>query len=458
MQISKSDYMLFLRHPAWLWIKKHDPKKIPPVDDNTQAMFDNGHKFEPYAESLFPEGVSLGFNDYDEYLSLPIRTRQAIENGDKVLFQPRFEWKEFTCISDIVSIIEPGVVDLYEIKASTSAKTEHEFDLAFQTAVIEGSGFSVRNIYVIHVNNQYVRYGEIEADKITHIQDVTDKVRAKGELTTKYMPLALDVANSDKMPNPDPELAKLGSKQEWLKIYENIFSSEPKVWPSDIKPKVNKEVIKDFLGQLKYPLYFLDYETMSGLIPYFDGHRPYQQVPMQYSLHILRSPDAELEHREFLHGENSDPSRPLVERLIGDIGTEGSVIVWFEGFEKARNSELGDMLPEYKDAMEAINNRVVDLIIPFKQKWYDDPRFEGSASIKKVLPVLCPELSYKTLGIQEGGSAQRLWMEAVLDGTRKDEKEQILADLLKYCELDTLAMVEIYKKLINIENHIYDKN
>lgn len=441
--------MLFLKHPAWLWVKKHNPKKIPPTDDNTQAMFDAGHKFEPYAESLFPEGVSLGFNDYDEYLSLPIRTQQAIENGDKVLFQPRFEWKEFTCISDIVSVIEPGIVDLYEIKASTSAKTEHEFDLAFQTAVIEGSGLSVRNIFVIHVNNQYVRYGEIEADKITHIQDVTGKVRAKVELTTGYMSMALNVANSDKMPNPDPELAKLGSKQEWLKIYENIFPSEPKVWPSDIKPTVNKEAIKDFLGQLKYPLYFLDYETMSGLIPYFDGHRPYQQVPMQYSLHILRLPDAELEHREFLHSENSDPSRPLVEQLISDIGTEGSVIVWFEGFEKARNSELGDMLPEYKETMEAINDRVVDLIIPFKQKWYDDPRFEGSASIKKVLPVLCPELTYKTLGIQEGGSAQRLWMEAVLDGTRESEKDQILADLLEYCKLDTLAMVEIYSALID---------
>ena len=103
MQISKSDYMLFLRHPAWLWIKKNDPGKIPSVDDNTQALFDAGHKFEPFAESLFPEGVTLGFSDYGEYLSLPQRTRDAIARGDKVLFQPRFEWNEFTCISDIVS-------------------------------------------------------------------------------------------------------------------------------------------------------------------------------------------------------------------------------------------------------------------------------------------------------------------------------------------------------------------
>jgi hypothetical protein len=103
--------------------------------------------------------------------------------------------------------------------------------------------------------------------------------------------------------------------------------------------------------------------------------------------------------------------------------------------------------------MEAINDRVIDLIVPFKKKWYNDPRFEGGASIKQVLPVLCPELSYKSLGIQEGGSAQRLWIEAVLDEKRVDQKEQILADLLEYCKLDTLAMVEIYRLLSKIADN-----
>ena len=88
--LSKSDYMLFLKHPAWLWVKKNDPIKIPPVDENAQAMFDAGNKFEQFAESLFPEGVSLGFSDYDEYRSLPQRTIDVIDCGDQVLFQPRF--------------------------------------------------------------------------------------------------------------------------------------------------------------------------------------------------------------------------------------------------------------------------------------------------------------------------------------------------------------------------------
>ncbi len=439
--------MLFLKHPAWLWVKKNDPKKIPPVDENTQALFDSGHKFEPYAESLFPEGMALGFSDYNEYLSLPQRTLDAISNGAAVLFQPRFEWNEFTCISDIVSFVGDKEVDLYEIKASTKVKPEHEFDLAFQTAVIEGNGLKVRNIYVLFANNKYVRNGEIEADKITVTQDVTDKVRKRAESTAKYMPLALSVAQQNKMPDPSPELAKLNSKDDWLKIYENIVPSTKKIWGDDCAPTIDKDQIKSFIEKLKYPLYFLDYETLMSLIPYFDGQRPYQQVPFQYSLHIIDSPDAEVNWKEYLHRENTDPVRPLTEQLLSDIGTSGTVLVWYESFEKKRNSELGEMLPEYADALAAINDRVVDLILPFKNKWYDDPRCEGSASIKAVLPVLCPQLSYKGLGIQEGGSAQRLWMEAVLDSKRVDQREKILSDLTEYCKLDTFAMVEIYKCL-----------
>ncbi|HMT19345.1 MAG TPA: DUF2779 domain-containing protein [Candidatus Saccharibacteria bacterium] len=448
MMLSKSDYMMFLKQPAWLWLKKNDPKKLPPVDENTQALFDAGHQFEPFAESLFPEGATLGFSDYSEYLSLPERTQDAIKNGTQVLFQPRFEWQDFTCICDIVSFVGENEVDLYEIKASTSAKVEHEFDLAFQTAVLEGTGLKIRNVFVIHVNNQYVRNGAIEADKITYTEDVTTKVRKRSDATAKYMPLALTTAQQKTMPDPSPALAKLGSKKSWMQVYEAIVPQTLKEYPADIAPTIQHDEVKKFLGGLKYPLYFLDYETLMSLVPYFDGHRPYQQVPFQYSLHVLQSPDAELDWKEYLHRENSNPARPLTEQLINDIADSGTVLVWYEGFEKARNTELGEMLPEYKEAMEAINNRVVDLMLPFKNKWYDDPRFEGSASIKQVLPVMCPELSYKDLGIQEGGSAQRLWMEAVLDDKRADQKEQILADLIEYCKLDTLAMVEIYRKLV----------
>lgn len=449
-QISKSDYMLFLRQPAWLWLKKNDPTKLPPVDAATQAMFDAGHAFEPYVESLFPEGVTLGFSDFDEYRSLPLRTQQTFESGAQVVFQPRFEWNGFTCISDIVSVVEGKTVDLYEIKSSTRVKPDHLYDLAFQKTVLEGNGFTVRNISVIHVNNQYVRAGDVNPKELTTFADVTDDVTEIALKTPEYMEAAKKAAAQAEMPDPNPELAKLGSKSEWMKVYENIFPAEPKIWPEDTRPVVNKKEIERFLGELQYPLYFFDYETMQGLVPYFDGQRPYQQVPFQYSLHIIREPGGEVEHRGYLHKESTNPAPDLAKQLVEDMGDSGSIITWNMRFEKSVNEELGRMYPEYAEQIKAINERVVDLMITFKAKWYDDPRCEGSTSIKKVLPVVCPELSYKVLGIQDGNSAQRLWMEAVLDETRADQKDQILADLTEYCKMDTLAMVRIWQELLKI--------
>lgn len=444
--------MLFLKHPAWLWLKKHDKHKLPPIDEGTQAMFDAGHKFEAYAEAIFENGVTLGFNDFNEYKSLTERTQQALNDGATTIFQSRFEWGEYNCLPDIVDVVGDKEVDLYEIKSSTKVKDEHLYDLAFQRAVIEANGLKIRKIFVIYVNNEYVRHGDIVPTELTKMDDVTLAVHNLAAFTESNMPLALDTMKSDTMPDPNPIfLSKLGNKKEWQAIYDSITGAEKPDY-SNAQPTYQKHEIDVFLNELEYPLYFLDYETMSAVVPYFDGHRPYQQVPSQYSLHILDSPDAELRQKEYLHRENTDPSLPIAQHLVDDIGTSGSIITWNAGFEKSCNVTLGKLNPEFADAMEAINERIVDLMIPFKPKngWYSDPRFEGSASIKYVLPVVVPALSYKELDIQNGGSAQTLWMQAVLDGTRED-KEKILDDLIKYCGLDTLAMVEIFNVLRNLK-------
>lgn len=454
MQISKSDFMCFMRHPAWLWVKKHDPENIPPPDASTQAKFDAGHAFEPYVESLFPGGVSLGFDDFKDYDAVLERTQKALASGAKTLFQPRFIWKEFTCLSDIITVVDDKAVDLYEIKSSTKVRPEYYYDLAFQAAVIENNGLSVRDIWVIHVNNQYIRQGEVDARQLTTFENITKEMGGVKQQILGLMEESLAVANSETMPDPDPKLAKFGSKPDWLKIYQNIFPTEPEAFPDDAKPSVERPKIAQFLDNLEYPLYFFDYETLASLIPRFDGQRPYQQVPFQYSLHIINQPGGEVEHREYLHRDNSNPAPEVVKQLIKDVGGHGSIVVWFMGFEKSVNEELARMYPEYADQIMAINNRIVDLMIPFKSKWYDDPRFGGSASLKNVMPVVCPDLSYQVLNVQEGETAQRLWMETILDGKNADQKDQILADLSKYCELDTWAMVRIWQELVKIARNL----
>ncbi len=491
-QLSKSEYLMFLKHPAWLWLKKHDKAKLPPVDDNTQAMFDAGNLFESYAEQLFPDGVKIGFSDYQSYLTLPERTSKALAQGSTTLFQGRLEHESITCIFDVITVVGEKTIDLYEIKSSTEVKPEHKLDLAFQAAVFEGVGYQVRKVFVIHVNNQYVREGNVDVSQITTVSDVSEAVKELQEQTQHNIVEALSVANAPIRPDISPSLANLGSFKEWLEIYKGLTKVEPGSIYELANPGATKigqleslgikrlvdipasfslsdtqalqvkatkeqrvlvepEKIKAFLGTFVYPLYFFDYETMSGVIPAFNGMRPYQQVPFQYSLHILDAPGAELRHAAYLHRDNSNPAQPLSEALRAHIGTTGTVLVWYASFEKGRNATLGSLVPEFKDFYQRLNDRIVDLMDPFSNGWYVDPNFRGSASIKQVLPVLAPELSYKTLGIQEGGAAQRLWMEAVLDGKRPNERDQVLADLDEYCALDTLAMVRIYEKLVALK-------
>lgn len=488
MILSKSDYTTCLRHPAWLWLKKHAKAMLPEVSEATQAIFDTGHAFEAYAEALYPGGVTLGFTYYDEYITLPARTQQALDDGVKTIFQGRFEHENLTFICDIVQVVGENEVDLIEIKSSTSAKADHIVDLAFQMVVLEKCGYSVRNISVIHVNNQYVRSGAIDPKLITAQTDVTEQVKEKKEYTLQKIDEALAVMTLTECPDTSPIHASSGAFAEWLTIYKHIKKTKPgciydlcqmdkvtlenlnnagieyiKDIPENfvLKPKqalqveatrqkrpiIHRDKIAEFLNGLVFPLYFFDYETLSSLVPYFDGMRPYAQYPFQYSLHILESPDAELKHYEYLHTENSNPAAAVVATMKSHFSDTGSVIAWNMGFEKGCNNTLAEFVPEASEFLEDINNRMVDLMVPFSSNWYVDSGFCGSASIKNVLPVLVPELSYKTLGIQEGSAAQRLWMEAVLDGKRDGEKAQILDDLREYCKLDTLAMVEIYNIL-----------
>ena len=356
-QISKSDYIDSLRHPALLWLKKHDPSKITPVSDSLQAIFDQGHEFEKYAEVQFTNGVKI---EFDPYYTMTRRTKDVIEGGAEEVFQPKFEYKEFTCISDIIKFVGGKTIDLYEIKSSTGVRKDHLYDLTFQAMLLRQNGYEIRNIYVIHVDNTYVRHGEIKPDKLTKTVDVTSEVVELADFTVENTKKASKIVASKTMPDPSYEnLGVLGTKSDWKPVYENLFSSVTEALPSG-EPEINHEEIKQFLSGFKYPLYFLDYETMASLVPRFDGQRPYQQIPMQYSLHILHSPDAQLEHKEFLHTNKTNPACLLLAQLIKDIGSEGSVVTWNMSFEKSCNTLLGKFCPESSEAMQAINERVVD--------------------------------------------------------------------------------------------------
>lgn len=496
MTISKSDYMLFLRHPAWLWLKKHDSSKLPEIDAGLQSLFDEGNIFEGCAEKLFPNAVKLGYKvegefDGNQYRMLPVLTKKEIKKGTKTILQGRFEIDHLTCIFDVLERVGENAYNLYEIKSSSDVKPEHIPDLAFQAIVLEKAGLSIRNFYVLHVNTQYVRKGDVDPQKITSKKDVTEDVRECIPETSTNIEKALKVASALKMPDISPRFLNMGSMADWLEVYRLIKPELPeysiydlaaltakqtglledmgikliKDIPLDFEltkrqksqalaiingPYLDKEEIRNFLSELEYPLHFFDYETFSSVIPAFDGIRPYQQVPFQYSLHILEKPGGEVIHKEFLQTENSNPTLSLAEQMQKDFEGRGSILVWHDSFEKNRNKELAEMHPKYKAFLLNLNDRIIDLKIPFSKEWFVDKDFFGSASLKAVAPVLVKKPSYDDLEINNGSLAQNIWMETILKGENKDMKDKIISDLRKYCTLDTFIMIKILDKLYDI--------
>ena len=497
--LSKSNYMNYLRHPAWLWLGKRAKHKLPPVDDNTQAIFDAGHAFERIAEGLFPNGVRLGFNNYQEYKTLPQRTRDAISSSTKTIFQGRLEAGGITCIVDVLDRVEGDTFDLYEIKSSTKAKPEHEYDLAFQLEVLEKSGLTIRNISIVHVNNEYVREGEIDPKGLCSVTDVTEDIKRQSAITRDLIQKAFNVLSGE-LPDLSPRYANhlniSGTSwfQDWLEIYKTLvpeldeysiyhlsYPNQGQIQkledagfkliqevPEDyaLRPKqvaqiqttksnqriVDKEKIKEFINSFAYPIYFFDYETLSSLVPFFDGMQPYKDYPFQYSLHIIREPGKPAEHKEYLHREHSNPMPGLLEQLNKDIGSTGTVLAWYMSYEKRCNNTMADLYPQYKDFLDSMNQRMNDLMLPFSELWLVDKDFFGRASLKYVLPAMVPELSYQELNVQDGLHARRLWTQTILEGKHQEHKDNVLEALSEYCTLDTFAMVRILEELKKISS------
>ena len=219
------------------------------------------------------------------------------------------------------------------------------------------------------------------------------------------------------------------------------------------KPHIDRPALAAFLGQLEYPVSFLDFETFVTAIPLFDGSRPFQQIPFQYSLHILRRPVAmsrlDPEHHSFLADGTADP-RPEFMRQLRDVLPEtGSVVTYNASFESGRLKEGCELLPEFKPWLRKVTPRIVDLLLPFRGFRYYHPQQHGSASMKAVLPALTGK-GYENLAIQEGGAASREFLRVTHGQVTAAERRRVRQHLEEYCGLDTKGMVLILRELANI--------
>ena len=462
--LTKSDFLLYFDAQMHLWAKSHNQLTNSSPSIYEQHLMKQGYEVEKVAKV------------YLEKYILP-----TYKNAE-LLWQTTYTSGQYQTRADgVIHELDTDTYHLYEIKSSTSEKKEHIPDATFQSIVI-GRTINLKTIHLVLLNDEYVRGEELDIEQLFSAPDVTNDVSEMTlDILTK-MRLALEVieaktstdivnclnpktcpclelchpnlprANIYNIPNLTPKKKRELEDLKTIAIddLDDDFPLTPKqrmivdVIQSKT-PYLDKPRVVNLLGSLAYPLYFLDYETYDEAIPLYKGHKPYQKMVFQFSLHIVGSGEEDIQHEEYLALEPGEPARGLVKHLRECIGDSGTVIVWNKAFEGGRNKEMGELYPEYKDFLLSVNERIFDLMEIVSKGYYLHPDFLGSWSIKNVLPVMAPELSYKRLSINKGDQAMIEWYEMVNGDESK--KDGIAKALLQYCGLDTLAMVKVWERL-----------
>ena len=474
MVISKTIFLdyVFCAKNAWLKINKPELLKEFELSAFEKNLMEQGNEVEVEARKLqvFTGGVEV-LERGEEAVE---KTRELMDARTPCIFQATFINDGFIARNDaLVWNTTENCWDLYEIKGTNSLKeggTDHNHidDLTFQVSVLSRADVPVGRFFLVHLNKDYVRFGALNTEELFLVEDQTEAVLAGLALIEEKMTTAKEYLTGKTEPtggceciytgrsrhcttfkysNPEVpdysvhDISRIGaSKKKLLVLIESKIFDIGDV-PEDMefsdnqtnqiavhrkqKSMIDTYGITEEIQNLKFPLYFFDYETFAPAIPLFDGYRPYQRIPFQFSLHILEKPNTEMKHVEYLHQEMSDPSEHVACLLEENIGAVGTVITWNKSFEAGVNRELGERMPEHKATMDRVNGLLYDLMDVFKKQHYVHPEFRGSTSIKKVLPALVPELSYSELGIKEGGQASNAWGEMLAKNTSPEVSAQI---------------------------------
>ena len=488
MNLSKSTYCKGLQCKKMLWLEKNKPEVLEEKDN--EAIMEQGNLVHEVARYLFGNHINIEYTDnLNEMIKDTYRTIESYK--DIIITEASFKYEKNFCSIDILKK-KGESYELYEVKSSTSLKDVYINDASYQYYILTNLGFKVTKCSVVVINTQYERVGNLDLNKLFLINDITNtvlslqpKVKNSIEEINKYMENELEqneeiTENCFKpyacpffqyctrnLPTPNVFDITLTPGITGLKFYQKGIYSFEDLLKTNINNKqkqriefelynkkdyIDKNNIKTFLGTLSYPLYFLDFETYQMPIPLYDKVHPYEQVPFQYSLHYLLNAKENLKHAEFLGESGTDPRRKLAESLVKDIPLNVCTLAYNMKFEKGVIKRLATLYPDLKEHLMNIHDNIKDLMIPFEKRYYYTKNMHGSSSIKHVLPSLfpnSPELDYHNLElIQNGTDAMNSFrtLENMTPSKQKHTRER----LLRYCELDTYAMVKIYEKLQEI--------
>ena len=484
--ISKSQYLKGIQCPKALWYYRYRRDLAPEISESLQFIFDIGHEVGELAQKYFKGGIEIK-EEYYEIDKAIKSTQKAVRQGAKIIFEATASSRDgvYSRIDILKKVRGSDRWDMIEVKSSTSVKEYHIDDMAVQKYAFTNAGYKIRKSILMHLNRHYERFGELDLKELFDLEDCTKVVNNKMDNVVENVKDLIKVVNKRKEPAvdigahctspfscdymahcwahiPDYSVYNIFSGKKLIGLLsENILniSDIPDNFKAtdrqqiEINSQKNKRIykdtkkIKEFLNSLKYPLYYLDYETINPAIPLFDNTSPYRQIPFQFSLHIQKKKGGKLKHIEFLHTGQDDPRPALINSLLKNCGEKGSVVVYNKGFESRINYMLGRDFSRFYGKLKEINNRMVDIMTPFKTRFLYHPKMEGSASLKNVLPAFVPRMGYDKLEIQDGGTASILYFSCIKNMVSEEDKIKIYKDLSDYCKQDTLAEVKLLEVL-----------
>ncbi len=476
VRLSKSGYVAGLQCRKLLWWQVHDPVEI--ADDATEVLLERGRLVGEAARKFLPGGVLIDPPQYN-FTERVAATQRSIASGAKLIYEASFATDDVFVSVDILER-RPRGWTLIEVKGTLDVKEQHIPDVAVQLHVLERAGIDVKRVEVMHLNrecthpdlsNLFVRENvTTEAQKAA--RSAPRLIREFAAVLRGKLP-KVEVGDHCDSPYacafkdrcwPEPLSHHLSTIYRINRVVLAMLIDAGHVsildLPNDFKagPTAARQIesvrkrrlvvedgLGDALGAIKGPIAFLDFETICPAIPAWTGCRPFMQIPVQLSCHV-QTPRGFRRH-EWLADGSEDPRPAFARELETACAGAATILAYNAPFEKARIKEIWEALPGLKPRLSRIHARIQDLLTIVRQHVYH-PDFNGSFSIKSVLPALLPDMGYGDLEIQDGGSAAAALEMLLFDEAMPAAEKKVLRNqLLAYCERDTLAMVKLHERL-----------
>jgi hypothetical protein len=486
MRISKSKFVAGVQCLKRLYLQVHQPGLAAEPDEASKAVIEQGRQVGLVAQRAFPGGVMVEPGPKELVKAIKATRELVAKSEAPAIFEATFQHEGVLVRTDVLKRSGRFGHRLIEVKSATDVKPHYAYDIAIQRHVLTGAGVEIERASLMHLNREYVFDGkeydvselfviaEVKAKDAVSEYEISDRLKEQFRILNQSKPP--DIKPGKQCEDPvlcefydycNPELPadhvsllpRIQAKRVEELTAAGITSIKqiPATFPlsegqqravdcvKSGKPFVSSQ-LADELDGLRYPLSFMDFETVFPALPRFAKMAPYDHIPFQWSVHRQEKPGGPLKHFGFLAENDLDPRLPFLESLCKVVMGAGNIVVYNQSFESSRLDDLARWLPAHASDIAAIKARLWDLLPVVRRDVYH-PAFAGSFSLKSVLPAFLPEMTYETLEVAEGTSAGLTWTRLIDPATPSAEKRRQRRALLEYCKQDTLALAKLLEEL-----------